>query len=314
MNNFNSKIFKSILLFFSILASARGRVVPKIVNGRKAEPGEFPSIVALRYRIFEKHFCGGTLIDTTHVVTAAHCFQLIPILPVHAMLIEVIASDLRMDQHNTSPARQAISLKKISIHPNYDTKTFKNDLAVLTLSKPITPSKLVKEIKQAKESPKVGERCITAGWGAIKEGGPLSIDLLATEIIVYEKEKCAIRAPNSTEAVVPDETQICAGDLTGRNDSCQGDSGGPLYCKNMLSGIVSYGRGCARPDSAGVYTDVSKQKDWIIKLAADGDKQDLLSKVFSFIQGLLFSNGCHLRFPTALIATMSNVYLTTLRL
>ncbi|CAD7084525.1 unnamed protein product [Hermetia illucens] len=194
--------------------------------------------------------------------------------------IEVIASDLRMDQHNTSPARQAISLKKISIHPNYDTKTFKNDLAVLTLSKPITPSKLVKEIKQAKESPKVGERCITAGWGAIKEGGPLSIDLLATEIIVYEKEKCAIRAPNSTEAVVPDETQICAGDLTGRNDSCQGDSGGPLYCKNMLSGIVSYGRGCARPDSAGVYTDVSKQKDWIIKLAADGDKQDLLSKVF----------------------------------
>lgn len=37
------------------------------------------------------------------------------------------------------------------------------------LSKPITPSKLVKEIKQAKESPKVGERCITAGWGAIKE-------------------------------------------------------------------------------------------------------------------------------------------------
>ena len=50
-------------------------------------------------------------------------------------------------------------------------------------------------------------------------------------------------------------TQICAGEYAGGKDTCQGDSGGPLYVldningkqKYVLSGIVSYGYGCADP-------------------------------------------------------------------
>ena len=50
-------------------------------------------------------------------------------------------------------------------------------------------------------------------------------------------------------------------------DSCQGDSGGPLTCvfdgQPVLTGIVSWGHGCAEEGHPGVYVDVAHYVDWI---------------------------------------------------
>jgi secreted trypsin-like serine protease len=53
---------------------------------------------------------------------------------------------------------------------------------------------------------------------------------------------------------------VCAGPDKGGKDTCQGDSGGPLTGganNTVLTGITSWGRGCARPNLFGVYTKVS---------------------------------------------------------
>lgn len=62
---------------------------------------------------------------------------------------------------------------------------------------------------------------------------------------------------------------LCAG--TGAQDSCYGDSGGPLvawseYGEPTQTGIVSWGLGCARVGSPGVYTRAAAYAPWIMKV------------------------------------------------
>ena len=68
------------------------------------------------------------------------------------------------------------------------------------------------------------------------------------------------------------ETHICAG--VGDADSCTGDSGGPLVFRPeegppVQIGIVSWGLGCARADSPGIYARVAHYKDWIAPIISD---------------------------------------------
>jgi trypsin len=45
--------------------------IPAIVGGVPAVAGDFPFIVSLQKN--GQHFCGGSLLDSTTVLTAAHC-------------------------------------------------------------------------------------------------------------------------------------------------------------------------------------------------------------------------------------------------
>jgi hypothetical protein len=51
-------------------------------------------------------------------------------------------------------------------------------------------------------------------------------------------------------------------------DTCQGDSGGPLMMFTsskqwVITGVTSFGHGCAKPGYSGVYTRVIAYVDWI---------------------------------------------------
>ena len=111
---------------------------------------------------------------------------------------------------------------------------------------------------------------------AVREGGPVSTHLQKARVPLVPDGECSqvMGSQSGTPPIV--ETMLCAGDTKGGLDSCQGDSGGPLVTtasakgrkrqrsgKNgwSLIGIVSWGLGCARKDTLGVYTEFSRS-DW----------------------------------------------------
>ncbi len=51
--------------------------------------------------------------------------------------------------------------------------------------------------------------------------------------------------------------------------SSQGDSGGPVVCSGKLKGVVSFGKGCAKPDFPGVYVEVCRYTSWINSIIAN---------------------------------------------
>lgn len=67
------------------------------------------------------------------------------------------------------------------------------------------------------------------------------------------------------------DSMLCAGWVEGGRDACNGDSGGPLtdHASTVLVGLVSWGRGCAEPNTSGVYSRVASFADWIDRIIAE---------------------------------------------
>ncbi|CAF1220301.1 unnamed protein product [Rotaria sordida] len=103
-----------------------------IVGGTEAQRNSWPWLV----RISENgdHICGGTLIDTRHVVTAAHCIT----IPIVTQTYRVHAGSHNINQPASD--EQEIVPERIFIHEQYNKATLENDIAIIRLSRPVTIS------------------------------------------------------------------------------------------------------------------------------------------------------------------------------
>merc|ERR1712106_1108061 len=86
-----------------------------------------------------------------------------------------------------------------------------------------------------------GTDCTVSGWGTTSEGGSLGRVLMKVTVPVVSDDDC--RGAYGQDDIAA--SMICAGLDAGGKDSCQGDSGGPFMCGSQLSGVVSWGYGCA---------------------------------------------------------------------
>jgi secreted trypsin-like serine protease len=247
---------------------------PKVVGGTPAKLGGWPWMALVGYRndFGDVSFkCGGTLISSRHVLTAAHC-------------IRKDLYSIRIGEHDLSTDAETqhidIVVSKIITHPNYDKKDGHSDLAILVLEEPVTAYGFtIRPICLPIDDPArtrnfEGTMPFVAGWGRTQEGGKSANVLQEVQLPVLRNSDCQTRYKKQNRLISAkqfDNAILCAGVLTGGMDSCQGDSGGPLMApirvgKQFLYyqiGVVSYGIGCARADVPGVYTRVSHFVDWI---------------------------------------------------
>lgn len=215
-------------------------------------------------------FCGGTLRDATHVITAAHCVP-----DTNPGEIAVVAG---MYDRSTAPGdgAQFSVVSEVSSHPAYGDAAEQNDLAVLTLEAPLAAPgsgdyPLATLPVTTESTPEFGKFALISGWGDIDPDpeGQTQPDRLSTSpIFLLENSDCDAYNEESPGTFVP-SVMLCAGaaDSLGPIDTCQGDSGGPLALTDSedpqdpsdfdrLVGVVSFGFGCALPDFPGIYTNL----------------------------------------------------------
>jgi hypothetical protein len=212
-------------------------------------------------------YCGGSIRDPLHVITAAHCvFNTDGTGQVSPDQIDVLAGVTRLSEESTG---QRVHVSSISFNPHFNQPhTFQNDAAVLTLAQALDPGPNVQQLALVDDPTYQGlqtyNQLYVTGWGVFDNNtGQTANTLHGASVDYYTKSDC-----EDDFITTVDPGEICAETVPQNgqpgHDACQGDSGGPLVLRgpsapadDELVGIVSYGVGCANPDFPGVYTEVA---------------------------------------------------------
>jgi hypothetical protein len=231
----------------------------KIAGGINTLISDFPWQV---YYISGNYRCGGSIIGSNWVVTAAHCTKNSSggATPASQMFV-------RVGLNNPSNANEGktYSVSEAIVNEGFDSQTLLNDIALLRLTDTInfvnaTPIKLLTTVDAAKGAIDPGVMSWVTGWGLTNvnpEVFPTSLQKVQLPIISDEQA-------STVWGTIP-ATDLMAGYLNGNKDACNGDSGGPLvvpvFGEYKLAGIVSWGsQNC---NTYGAYTSVSDMESWI---------------------------------------------------
>ncbi|XP_074545141.1 vitamin K-dependent protein C-like [Halichoeres trimaculatus] len=242
-------------------------IMPWAVGGEVGKKGESPwQVLLLNAR--GRFQCGAVLIDESWVLTAAHC------LNNHLRFLVRLGDYERFRDEGTEVT---LKIQKTFKHPNYDSTTADNDIAMMRLETPAPFSNYIVPIcvPEREMAERVlhlnGTLTVVTGWGKDdEESGRMSSALNIIKVPLVDRDTCVHHMSHNIS-----DNMLCAGILGKKIDACEGDSGGPmvtLYRDTwFLVGLVSWGEGCGREDKLGIYTKVSNYNQWIQQVMDDWD-------------------------------------------
>jgi len=214
---------------------------PRIIGDTKAAPNAYPWMVALL--INGRSFCGGTIIDNQHIITAAHCTD-----GAETITILMGAHNLRASKEE-EPNRRVVNVtaENIHQHPNYNEDTVTHDISIIRLDDKLEFNDAIRPIclpnRQFINQFFVNEAVNVTGWGITGDRAGISPELQVTNVTVMNNGQC-----RQVFRDILTGNQVCT-KTTPTNSPCRGDSGGPLFLKQtgpkgvylMHIGIVSFG-------------------------------------------------------------------------
>ncbi|XP_011197759.2 serine protease grass [Bactrocera dorsalis] len=256
----------------------------RVSNGKAVRLGQYPFMALLKYNVRGRQFlCGGTLITSRFVLTAAHCKtdQLISVrLGEHDLSTDVdcISSSIRL----CLPPPEDYQIEEIFEHPQYMNPRFTHDVALLKLKREVKTEVHIRPIclpisQVVYDNSDAIQYFDIAGWGRTENSHNTNV-LQHAQIPHQPREVCQRIFAKAGVNITQDH--ICAG---GENkiDTCKGDSGGPLFTtvpfktfnsvtikRQVQFGVVSFGlTGCGGENvNAAAYANLFQYMPWITEI------------------------------------------------
>lgn len=237
--------------------------VGRIYNGEPISREYVPWMVQLFTPVnsTDGHACGGSIITSNVILTAAHCLIEDGVFPEKVFVFFNSTSYLR---------GTAVLAEKIMVHPRYlKGSEIVYDVALVKLARDLKFNRIMKPVCLPEEDIDAAEKTlIIAGWGRTKPAVK-STTLLHAKIVGLPDELCQqllriIQNP-ITKRMVKEGPMICTMGLS--TNVCEGDSGGPLMLKDdegrtTQVGIASVTVQCS-PKSPAMFSRVAFQMKWI---------------------------------------------------
>ncbi|KAH3769249.1 atrial natriuretic peptide-converting enzyme-like [Dreissena polymorpha] len=246
-------------------------ISPLVMNGRDAQPGEWPWQISLRYN--NRHICGGTYIGRKWVLTAYHCIESTGSFYVRfgVTMAEVL--------ENYS---QEIDVSRIHRHPDFDTGSngFTNgsDLALLEMAyEPMTDNYTrpvcLGNAKSYTDIIDKGEmaECYITGFGK-QETDFFQVQenrhLKESKVHVVDPQLCDnLMYFQLNKSYVADDA-LCLENREPYAPSNDGDSGGPMVCKDENGrfkqfGVTSWGLRDSDKNAPAIYVNIIYHQEWI---------------------------------------------------
>lgn len=167
----------------------------RIIGGNQATPNQFPYQVGLRLFIQNSNnvgLCGGSLVSTTRVVTAAHCVDIVTGL-------EAVMGAHFLNRQESTQVRRTVALSGLTWHENYSSRTLVNDVAIINLPSPVALNNVIQIVRLPEgadlNNDFAGVGAVASGWGRFSGAQASSEFLRFVNVNVITNTACRIRFP-----------------------------------------------------------------------------------------------------------------------